>query len=69
MNRLFDLRFVIGAFFSVAGILLLVYSFLTHAAEPQDVNRWCGGIFLVFGILMIIFSLGSSQSADLPDEV
>jgi uncharacterized membrane protein HdeD (DUF308 family) len=69
MNRLFDLRFVIGAFFSVAGVLLLLYSLLTNSPEPQDVNRWCGALFIIFGIVMIVFSLTSKQPADVPDEL
>ena len=55
MNKFFDLRFVIGSFFTVVGILLIVYSFL-NKNETQDVNRWCGGIFIVFGLIMIILS-------------
>ncbi|RYY39131.1 MAG: hypothetical protein EOO08_11415 [Chitinophagaceae bacterium] len=52
MERLFDLRFVIGAFFSIAGILLLVYGF----SEGAAVNKWCGGIFILFGLLMVALS-------------
>ena len=60
MNKFFDLRFVIGSFFTVVGVLLIIYSLLTKN-EPdsyrvQDVNRWCGGIFIVFGIIMILLS-------------
>jgi len=56
MNKLFDLRFVIGLFFSFIGILLLSYGFLTGNNDMQVVNRWCGGIFVVFGTVMIILS-------------
>ncbi|HEV7620398.1 MAG TPA: hypothetical protein VGO09_01620 [Flavisolibacter sp.] len=57
MNKLFDLRFVIGIFFTVVGLLLFVYGFLSHAEpEMQSINRWCGGIFTIFGILMLLFS-------------
>lgn len=55
MNKFFDLRFVIGSFFTVIGILLIIYGFL-NKTETQDVNRWCGGIFIVFGVIMIILS-------------
>ena len=55
MNKFFDLRFVIGSFFTVVGILLIVYGFLTKN-EMQNLNRWCGGIFIVFGIVMILLS-------------
>lgn len=56
MNRLIDLRFVIGAFFTVVGILLLLYGILDAAQADQSVNKWCGGIFIVFGVLMLLLS-------------
>ncbi|GAB4091104.1 hypothetical protein [Flaviaesturariibacter terrae] len=52
MERLFDLRFVIGAFFTVAGLLLLVYGF----AEGAAINRNCGALFVLFGIVMVALS-------------
>lgn len=61
MHKLFDLRFVIGAFFTVAGLLLLAYSFIVTVAYDASVNRWCGGIFAVFGILMIGLSFKKSS--------
>lgn len=56
MKKLLDLRFVIGSFFTIIGILLLVYSFSVHQANTQNVNLWCGGIFIIFGIIMILLS-------------
>jgi uncharacterized membrane protein HdeD (DUF308 family) len=52
MNKLFDLRFVIGAFFTITGLMLLVYGF----AEGAPVNKWCGVVFTLFGILMLLLS-------------
>jgi hypothetical protein len=52
MNKLFDLRFVIGAFFTITGIMLLVYGLLEGAA----VNKWCGVVFTLFGVLMVLLS-------------
>jgi hypothetical protein len=57
MNKLFDLRFVIGSFFSIVGILLLIYGFLVESGGGSPVNKWCGAIFLVFGLIMIILSM------------
>jgi cytochrome c biogenesis protein CcdA len=58
MNKLFDLRFVIGLFFSIVGLLIVVYSFLTtKEIERQDINQWAGIAFLIFGIFMIVLSL------------
>ena len=64
MNRLFDLRFVIGAFFAVAGLLIVIYGFVTDDANAQSIDRWCGAIFLVFGLLMIFLSSGKSTPAE-----
>jgi len=68
MNKLFDLRFVIGSFFSIVGILLLIYGFLIETEAARDVNRWCGGFFLLFGIVMIILSLQKDASDELLEE-
>lgn len=65
MNKLFDLRFVIGAFFGIVGALLLVYGFFFNQNEAQQVNRWCGGIFIVFGIIMIILSYQKNKQEDI----
>ena len=67
MNKLFDLRFVIGSFFSIVGLLLLIYSFLTKQLD-QSVNKWCGGVFIVFGVIMIILSFGKEAHDELLEE-
>ena len=67
-NKLFDLRFVIGSFFSIVGILLLIYGFLIERKETSDVNRWCGGVFLIFGIVMVILSLQKEAHDELLEE-
>ncbi len=58
MKRLFDLSFVIGSFFFIVGLLLEGYSFLSgdQLNNAQNVNRWCGLVFIVFGIIMILLS-------------
>ena len=55
MNKLFDLRFVIGIFFLVVGLLLIVYSFTSSVVHP--VNRWCGIVFIIFSVIMLGLSL------------
>jgi cytochrome c biogenesis protein CcdA len=66
MNKLIDLRFVIGLFFTIIGILILVYSFVTKVdVDNQSVNR-CGSIaFIIFGVVMIIISLGKDSGDEL----
>jgi uncharacterized membrane protein HdeD (DUF308 family) len=61
MNKLLDLRFVIGMFFTVIGILLLIHGL----TAGEDVNRWCGVVFTVFGVLMIILSFRKDASDEI----
>jgi hypothetical protein len=70
MNRLFDLRFVIGSFFLVVGILLLGYSFLSADTNlsMHTINRWCGVFFIVFGVIMIVLSLQKDADDELLEE-
>jgi len=57
MNKLLDLRFIIGGFFALVGVILLGYSFLGNSAiDSVTINRWCGIVFIVFGLLMIFLS-------------
>ena len=70
MNKLFDLRFVIGSFFLIVGILLLAYSFVSDSTvlNMQTVNRWCGIVFICFGIVMIVLSLQKDAEDELIEE-
>lgn len=55
MNKLFDLRFVIGLFFLIIGLLLIGYSFLSDFTEyKKEVNLYCGLLFSSFGLLMLM---------------
>jgi hypothetical protein len=56
MDKILDLRFVIGAFFTIVGIMLLVYGLTSDAVAIRSVNRWCGITFTIFGVSMIILS-------------
>lgn len=68
MSKLFDLRFVIGSFFTVIGILLLIYGFAVVTGEAQTINFWCGGLFTIFGVLMIVLSFGKDAHDELLEE-
>lgn len=69
MNKLFDLRFVIGLFFTIIGIVILIYSFLTHTdVDKQDINKWGSIAFIIFGIVMILLSLGKDANDELLEE-
>jgi hypothetical protein len=67
MSKLFDLRFVIGSFFSIIGLLLLIHSFTSTDGE-QDINRWTSIVFILFGVLMIILSLQKDAHDELLEE-
>lgn len=64
MNKLIDLRFVIGAFFAIVGILLLILG-LTTTDDGSSINTWCGIIFVVFGGFMLALSF----ARDADDEI
>jgi putative Mn2+ efflux pump MntP len=68
LNKLFDLRFIIGSFFSLVAILLLVYGFFIETENARDVNRWCGVFFLFFGVVMIVLSLRKEAHDELLEE-
>lgn len=81
MNKLFDLRFVIGSFFAIIGLILIVYSFTGNQwnlmrtigldekyNQVISINRWCGGIFLVFGVVMVLLSLQKDAHDELLEE-
>jgi uncharacterized membrane protein HdeD (DUF308 family) len=63
-NKLIDLRFVIGAFFTIVGLLLLIYSF----SDGEAVNRWCGIVFILFGVFMILISLQKDAADEILEE-
>lgn len=53
-NNSLDLRIVIGLFFIIISVLLLIASFVT--ANGSEINRITGLTFLAFGIIMYALS-------------
>jgi hypothetical protein len=56
-----DIKIPIGLMFSVFGVIILIYGFMTrNDAElyqkslSHNVNLWMGGIMLVFGGVMLL---------------
>jgi multisubunit Na+/H+ antiporter MnhG subunit len=73
MNKILDLRFVIGVFFTLVGLLLLGYGLIEFnycydCAKYRSINRWCGIIFTLFGIVMILLSFVKDAHDELLDE-
>ena len=64
MKKLTDLRFIIGVFFSLCGlILLLCYFFSTQDNHPA-MNLYAGGLMFLFGLVMLLlFYKGDVENA------
>ena len=63
-----DLRLPIGLMFSIFGVLLLGFGFISDAAIYQrslgiNVNLWWGVVLLVFGLVMLGFALKARGAA------
>lgn len=59
LKRLNELNFVIGLFFTLVSVILLVDTFLNK--ETGKLNLYTGVAFLIFGIFMIILKTGKSD--------
>jgi uncharacterized membrane protein HdeD (DUF308 family) len=55
MEKLTDLRLIIGLFFSLSGIILLANYFTGTEANHPELNLYSGIAMLVFGLLMLLF--------------
>jgi putative Ca2+/H+ antiporter (TMEM165/GDT1 family) len=60
LKRLNDLSFVIGLFFTVVSLILLV-GYFTSKLLSANINLYTGIVFLVFGLFMI-FVRGKQDS-------
>ena len=60
MNKLFDLRFVIGLFFLVIGLLLIFYGLISTGKE-NAINWICGLLFTAFAIFMLWLARGKQK--------
>lgn len=73
MKNILDLRFVIGLFFLLLGIFLFVTSFVSHTTtgKTETVNFWCGIVYVVFGVFMLILwkSGGREDIKELDEEL
>lgn len=59
MNNILDLRFIIGLFFSITGLILIIGSELMQAGvgKSETTNFWSGIVYVAFGALMIVLWL------------
>jgi hypothetical protein len=56
-----DIKIPIGLMFSIFGVILLIYGFITrNDAElyqkslSHNINLWMGGLMLLFGVVMLL---------------
>ena len=64
MQKLIDLRFIIGIFFSLSGLILLVSYFTSTESNHPQLNLYAGAVMLVFGLLMLLlFYKGDAENA------
>ncbi len=64
-----DIKFPIGLMFTIFGVLLTVYGFMTQADAAMygrslgiNINLWSGSGMLVFGLVMLFFSWRGKKS-------
>lgn len=55
LNRLTQLSFIIGAFFSVVALILMV-GYYTSPLLSSALNIYAGIVFLLFGLMMIFIT-------------
>ncbi len=55
MEKLTDLRLIIGLFFSLSGLVLSASYFVSAQAKHPELNLYSGIVMLVFGLLMLWF--------------
>lgn len=64
MQKLTDLRFIIGLFFSLSGVVLLGTYFVIEQTNHPQMNLYAGGVMLVFGLFMLLmFARGNAADA------
>lgn len=64
MQKLTDLRFVIGIFFSLCGLIVLLCYFMVAADKHPQLNLYAGAAMLLFGLTMLVlFYKGDAEDA------
>jgi len=64
MKKFTDLRFIIGLFFSLTGLILLLSYFIAAESNHPELNLYAGGVMLTFGLVMLfLFYRGDAENA------
>ncbi len=60
LRRLTELSFIIGLFFTIVSLILLI-GYFTSPLLSSDKNMYSGIAFLVFGLLMILITMNKNN--------
>ena len=64
MKKITDLRFIIGIFFSLSGLILLLTYFIATESNHPQMNLYSGGVMFLFGLVMLLlFYKGDAENA------
>lgn len=64
IHKLTDLRFIIGIFFSLSGLVLILCYFLAAESKHPILNLYAGSAMLIFGLVMLVlFYKGDAEDA------
>ena len=64
MQKFTDLRFIIGIFFTLTGLILLLSYFIATESNHPQLNLYAGVVMLVFGLVMLLlFYKGDAENA------
>ena len=50
-----DLKAIIGFFFFIIGVLLVIYQWFSGSADMNDINLLAGLFYIVFGSALLLF--------------
>ncbi len=62
LKRLTELSFIIGLFFTIVSLILLI-GYFTSPLLSSDKNMYSGILFLVFGLFMIFMTKENKSDA------
>ena len=64
MKKFTDLRFIIGLFFSLSGLILLLTYFIVTESNHPKLNLYSGALMLAYGLVMLLlFYKGDAENA------
>jgi putative Mn2+ efflux pump MntP len=62
-----DIRFPIGLLFTIIGVMITIFGFVTGGAEIYkhslgiNINIWSGICLIIFGVIMLVMALNAQK--------